>query len=254
MSKEMVESWSNGSNLDYLVRNVLRDGHRVESRYGDCLERIGGRLRCESGSLFTRKGINWALGWMEMYQLIAGVYFPEGLKKVAPNADHSLFTYDMAYGPRVRDQIPVIIEALRRDPLTRQAVVFVGKPENGPTSSLPCTVSIQFLIRDQQIHAVVNMRSWDLCRGLPYDLMMFSGLLEVLGRCLNVPTGNVTVCAGSTHIYTGLVDMVPKLSKLKWSFDESVPDTWGECVQWFEAGMYTLKKGEQPQGIIYTER
>ena len=198
---EEPESFSGGSNLDYLVRSVMRNGDRVESRYGTTREIIGGRLRVESGSLIQRPGINYNLGFMEMYQLLGGIYDPEAIQRVAPKADLSLFTPDMAYGPRIVDQISPILEALRKDQRTRQAVVFVGKPDNGPTSSLPCTITIQFFIRpgkrlaDNFIHAYVNMRSWDLCRGLPYDIMMFSGLLEIVGRCLNYQAGNITVCA-----------------------------------------------------------
>lgn len=251
MRDNVVESWQHGSNLDYLVKNVMRNGIKVSSRYGDTREVLGGRLRCRSGTLITRKNINYSLGWMEMYQLLAGVYDPEALARVAPNADHSLFTYDMAYGPRVVDQIPRIIEALRNDQNTRQAVVFVGKPENGPTSSLPCTISIQFLIRDNLIHAVVQMRSWDLCKGLPYDIMMFSGLLEVIGRCLLIETGNVTVCAGSTHIYLNNIPIIPRMRNMLWGFNEEVPDTWGECVEWFRQGVRHMRRGSTPDGIIH---
>lgn len=240
-----------GSSLYDLVFSVTRFGDMVESRYGDCLEILGGRLKCESGVLIEREGINYSLGWMEMFQLLAGVYDPDNLKRIAPNANHDLFTYEMAYGPRVIDKVPGIIQALSKDRNTRQAVLFVGNPGDGPTSSLPCTLTIQFVIRFDCLHAIVNMRSWDVCRGLPYDLMMFSGLLEMVGRCLIIPTGNIIVQAGSTHIYMDQMDKLPKLRRKKWGFTEEVPDAWGDSIEWFGKEMHNIQQGVLPPGIAH---
>jgi thymidylate synthase len=249
MNVEQIETWNEGSNLDSLIHRVSRFGERVESRYGPCLEILGGKFQCESGSLTIRQGINDALGWMEMFQLLAGVYAPEELKRVAPNADHSLFTPQMAYGPRVTDQVPSIIQALLHDPITRQAVLFVGGPSDGPTKNLPCTLTIQFLIRENLIHVVVSMRSWDLCRGLPYDIMMFSGLLEMIGRCVNIQAGTITVMAGSTHIYLDQIHKIPTLRNTRWGFNEEVPDTWNEAREWFNIELTNIRQKQLPRGI-----
>lgn len=233
------------------AENVLVEGDRVESRYGLCIESLGGRLDVPSGILVAREGINLSLGWMEFLQLVAGVYDLDALKAVAPKADHSLFTYAMAYGPRIYYKAPAIIEALQDNPNTRQAVLFVAKPDDGPTSNLPCTLTIQFVIRHRKIHAIVSMRSWDLCRGLPYDLMMFSGLLEIIGRCLDIPAGRVIVQAGSVHVYTGWANRLPFSSQHRWAFKDEVPREWNEARRWAAKNISLLPTWGIPQGIEY---
>lgn len=245
---------SNDSSVNSLVQQVIRFGEVVPSRYGPCLEILGGRLQLPSGTLIVRKKMNYSLGWMEMFQLLGGVYDLDNIKRVTPNANHALFTYEMAYGPRIMPQIPTLLEALAKDPDTRQAILFVGKPSDGMTSNLPCTVSIQFLVRKGILNSIVHMRSWDLCRGLPYDLMMFSGLLEMVGRFLILETGTVTVFSGSTHIYVDQMDIIPKLSERTWEFTEVVPDTLPEAMEWFQEGMNHIEIGKTPNGIEYLDQ
>jgi hypothetical protein len=184
-----------------LVPNVWYTGARVPSRHGPTAEKLGVQVRFRAGETVRRPGVNRALGYMELMQLIGGVFDPAALRRVAPRADHSLFTPQMAYGPRVADQVPRTIMALQRDPLTRQAVVFVGGVADGPTPNLPCTETIQFVIRDSSLHAVVSMRSWDLVKGLTYDVVMFGGLTLTVAACLGYRAGVVTVTAGSAHVY-----------------------------------------------------
>lgn len=236
-----------------IVSEVLHRGIPMESRYGPGIELLGASEEFNPRVLAQRKGINWSLGWMEMLQLIGGVFNPKAIKRVAPKANHSLFTYPMAYGPRVIDQIPLLIESLREDPWTRQAVLFIGRPEDGPTSHQPCTTTMQFLIRNEELYAFVSMRSWDLCRGLPYDIMMFQGIQEVMARCLQVETGYLSVTAGSAHIYKDQVDKVPFKAKQRWSFTDQGPREWFEFIEWARDNVSDLEPGGTPTNIIINE-
>lgn len=233
------------------VDDVIVRGRVIPSRYGPSYEILGGRFETTSGLLVTRKGINYSLGWMELLQLVAGVYDIKQLKRVAPGANHSLFTEQMAYGPRINNRMRSILQALQKDPDTRQAVLFVAKPEDGPTSNLPCTLTIQFLMRYAKLNAIVSMRSWDLCRGLPYDLMMFSGLLEIVARCLGAPTGKLIVQAGSAHVYLDQLDKVPYPSGKGWRFTENSPIIWNDFVNWARKEIFILEKGGTPEYIEY---
>lgn len=191
-----------GAYDDYteMVADVARYGDRIPSRYGDTREVLGVAWRRHASAAVRRSGMNPKIGYMELCQLIAGVYDPAAIERVAPNAQHALFTEKMAYGPRLRDQIPRVMLALRNDPGTRQAVMFVGSEGDGPSPSLPCTCTIQFLLRGG-LQCVVSMRSWDLLKGLPYDLIMFGGLQQVVARCLGTGAGLLQVNAASAHIY-----------------------------------------------------
>lgn len=233
-----------------IVKEVLTHGSKVNSRYGPCIELIGGRVEYPSSMLITKKNMNYSLGWMELLQVIDGSFDPEAIKRVAPNANHSLFTEAMAYGPRLKDQMEELIASLKYVPDTRQAVVFIGKSWDHMSPSLPCTLTIQFLVRQGVVHSVVSMRSWDLCRGLPYDWIVFSGLTVAVSRCLGLEAGNVTVHAGSAHIYEDLMDQLPRVADKDWTLMDG-PTDWQGFRSWAVENMAFLEKGEAPSHIEY---
>jgi len=111
-------------------------------------------------------------------------------------------TFNGAYGTPVRSQWPRIINVLQCDPSSRQAVLQIYRPPTGPTKDVPCTLSIQFLIRNRRLHAIVNMRSSDIWLGLPYDAFTFSMLLNILAAQLgHLDIGSLSFNLGSSHLY-----------------------------------------------------
>lgn len=224
-----------------LVEQVALLGHPVTARGLTTRELLGQGVQHRAGHLVNRKGLNRALGYMELMQLVAGKFNTEALARVAPKARLDLFTEQAAYGPRVynecNDQLADVLMKLATDPATRQAVMYMSNPEEG-FNYRPCTNSIQLLVRDNEVHCVVSMRSWDLYLGAPYDLMMFGGLVLVAARCLRVQPGWVHVHAGSAHIYE---DNLPKY-RGRWAhqpdrafgFDPEF-NTLSEFREWAEA-------------------
>lgn len=213
-----------------LVEQVVTDGRFVESRLGGTYEVAGLQVRTDAGTLVHRKGINYRLGWMEFLQLVAGVYDPERIKAVAPNADHTLFSEQSAYGPRVRAQLYLLLDHLAENPTSRQAVLYVAnRPEEACSSDMPCTETIQFLYRYGALETVVSMRSWDLIKGLAYDLVMFGGLAQVVANCLWkvgqtwVGTGELIVTAGSAHVYSSDILRVADNKFARWYVGPPVP-------------------------------
>jgi len=114
-----------------------------------------------------------------------------------------------AYGPKVVDQLPYILRSLADDHGSRQAVLTIWRERPGPSKDLPCTISIQFLIRDGRLHLVDTMRSSDAWLGVPYDWFTFSMLGAYVCLLLrdhyevNVQPGLLTLVAGSQHTYRG---------------------------------------------------
>ncbi len=164
------------------------------------------RLVYPQYSLVERPGINRALVWMEIAQLLAGEYDGNAYTAVAPKAA-PLLTEFGAYGPRVRDQLPRVISELRTDPDSRRAVVYIGSAldlgaiSRGFSNDMPCTMTWQFFIRGGQLELLVNMRSWDLVWGLTNDVPCFTSVQRVLADVLDVTVGSYTHVAGSAHIY-----------------------------------------------------
>ena len=234
---------------------VVKHGQTVPSRFGSTIEMPQPlSITFDAGDMVSRRGINYDIGWIELLQLVAGIYEPQAFARVAPNANLELFTSKMAYGPRIRWQMIPVIEALRIEPNTRQAVVFIGHPDDGPTSDLPCTISIQFLRRASHINASVSMRSWDLVKGMAYDVMMFGGLTQVVANCLGLLPGKVTVTAGSAHIYESEIEFAPKPLDRQFKISRSIGSTWFDYVVWAAEQSSTLERHAPIPGIQIHKR
>jgi thymidylate synthase len=69
-------------------------------------------------------------------------------------------------------------------------------------SDFMCTNTVQYLIREGRLHAVVNMRSNDAIFGFRNDRAWQQHVLEKLANDLNVPSGNLYWNVGSLHVYS----------------------------------------------------
>lgn len=128
-----------------------------------------------------------------------------------------------SYGYRIHskfgiDQWEAVKEMLKKDPLSRQAIIHIKAPEDNvvltPTKDLPCTLSLQFFIRDElvkvdgdkglyepKLHLTVHMRSNDIWTGTPYDMFSFCCMQVKMAMELGVGVGTYTHTAGSLHLY-----------------------------------------------------
>jgi len=114
-----------------------------------------------------------------------------------------------AYGPPVVDQLPYIARELGNDMYSRRAVLTIWRPRPYPSRDVPCTVSLQWLIRDDQLHCIANMRSNDVWLGTPYDIFTFSMISHYIiaefKRSINedMGPGVLYLNAASLHLYEG---------------------------------------------------
>lgn len=116
-----------------------------------------------------------------------------------------------AYGDRWRnydkggnDQINDVIRILQKTPHSRQAIVTMWsacKDLGATKRDLPCTISMQFLIRNDKLNCIVTMRSNDAWLGLPYDIFAFTCVQRLIADELRLPCGWYVHQAGSEHLY-----------------------------------------------------
>lgn len=106
-----------------------------------------------------------------------------------------------AYGPRLAPQWPYVMAMFLKDADTRQAVASIWTPNPKPSKDIPCTLSIQFLIRDNKLNIIVTMRSSDIWLGLPYDMFSFSQMQNALAGELQLQRGWIQFNLGSSHLY-----------------------------------------------------
>jgi len=112
------------------------------------------------------------------------------------------------YGPRLfgkgtLNQVHRIYKLLKSKPDSRQAVIqiFDAADLKSEHKDIPCTCTLQFMIREGNLHLITNMRSNDAYMGLPHDFFAFTMLQEVMARALNVNLGHYRHFVGSLHLY-----------------------------------------------------
>lgn len=127
------------------------------------------------------------------------------------------FYFKGAYGPRVVDQLHYIVDSLIDDINTRQAVLTIWRPNPRASKDIPCTVSIQWFIRDYTIHCIDTMRSSDIWLGWPYDIFNFTMLTGYIMLLLrekglhDLKLGNIYLNAGSQHLYENNFEAAAKV-------------------------------------------
>jgi len=135
-------------------------------------------------------------------------------RHISKYSDDGLF-FDGAYGPMVVNQISHVCNCLADDPNTRQAVMTIWRPNPKPSKDIPCTVSVQWMVRKGVLYCTDTMRSSDTYMGLPYDVFNFSCLSALIVRMLaqhrkplNVTLGTLTMNVASQHIYHRDLDKI----------------------------------------------
>ncbi|MFO0848302.1 MAG: thymidylate synthase [Gemmataceae bacterium] len=167
-----------------------------------------------------------------------------------------------AYGPRLftaawHNQFESVAALLKRKPNTRQAVIqlFDNSDLAGMYKDIPCTCTLQFMVRDAKLNLTVTMRSNDVYKGLPHDVFSFTMLQEIMAVMLQLPLGDYTHFAASLHLYD------KQKAQAKLLIDEGVlgtkaasmpqiPDTdktlW-KSIKAFRRAEVAIRSGREPE-------
>lgn len=143
---------------------------------------------------------------VEALQLVGMTSVPEfvasGAPTFRPYMDGGIF--HGAYGMRIYGRLDALVNQLQKDPDTRQAVltIFDSRQDLGAeVHDVPCTLSLQYFVRDGALCARTSMRSNDAWLGLPYDLTQFIALQGAVAKALDLPMGWYSHSVGSLHLY-----------------------------------------------------
>lgn len=101
------------------------------------------------------------------------------------------------------------IEMLSKDKDSRQAILNIHLPSDrhAGNKDVACTLTLQFLIREDKLHMITTMRSNDIIRGFTNDIFQFTMLQEIMMLELkeyypDLELGYNFHNAGSMHIYS----------------------------------------------------
>lgn len=191
-----------------LLNKILSHGTHCEPRGLKCLELI-----CETtiidmeypyvsipdrkiGNRFRAAEAAWIISGDNRVETILPY-----AKKIGEYSDDGKY-FAGAYGPPFRDQLPYVLKCLTTDNSSRQAVVSIWRPRPYNSKDIPCTVSLQFLIRHNRLSCVATMRSSDAWLGWPYDVHNFSCISAYIALHFdNIGLGHLYLTAGSQHLY-----------------------------------------------------
>jgi len=215
-----------GGTLDDLIRSslelILSEGREVSPTKGPNKELIAVSLELTEPRARLCQTESRGRAFSALGELVWYLSRSNDLAQIAPYIrayaksaeDGKIFG---GYGPRLFDwkgtnQIQNVIDLLRANPTSRRAAVqlfdaedLVHDPAVLPNGHLdiPCTCTMQFLIRDGALSMVVYMRSNDVWKGLPHDVFCFTMLQEIVAVSLDVPLGRYHHTVGSLHLYNG---------------------------------------------------
>lgn len=107
--------------------------------------------------------------------------------------------------------VKYIVNTLSKDPMSRRAVIpMYGTDDDHmdkDAKDVPCTIAIEFRVRNGRLNTRAIMRSQDILWGMGNDLPTFSFLQEIVATLLNLQIGTLTVSVGSFHVYESRYEM-----------------------------------------------
>lgn len=121
--------------------------------------------------------------------------------------------FDYTYSERINfhNQLDNAIAALKEDEHSRRAMIMIFKPEDtdesmGFETRIPCSISYQFLIRNNKLMMIYYIRSNDLFRHFAVDIWMAGALQDYIVEQLkpvypNLKSGSLNYYCGSLHAY-----------------------------------------------------
>lgn len=254
---------------------ILESGQPVSPRGMTTIELINSTLviRNPIDRVVTDRGrkMNIAFGFAEWYAMMFGIENVEFFSRFIH--DYERYStdgkkLDGSYGTRVQypllqvgasghfttlpnvNQIESVIDKLRSDSCSRQAVISIYNADDltigAGGKNTPCTLTLQFLIRDNRLHLIVNMRSSDIYVGLTYDVFVFTLVQEYIAKRLGISVGQYFHNAASLHAYESDFPNFKKLSRIRWpGLMEEMPtlDERGWITEMF-ALQSLIKNGE----------
>lgn len=228
-----------------LLTQVLNEHDYVVSPRGiEVLEIINGYYNVDMNTPFIsikERKVNYGFMFAEAAWIVEG---SNRLSKITPYmksymkfSDDNVFMSG-SYGVKIVEQLRYVVDSLMDDQDSRQAVLTTWRERPGKSKDIPCTISMQFLVRGGSLNSIVNMRSHDIVKGFTYDVFTFSMVclavkLLLKERGVEVKMGRLYVNAGSLHLYK---DDVEKTKK--WISNN-------ECVKIDIKNLYKSKSYEQ---------
>lgn len=119
-------------------------------------------------------------------------------------------SFSTTYGWKIQTDLPLIINELVERGESRRAYINILHPadkivftDTKSTMEYPCTIGLHFMIREEKLLLIVNMRSNNVYAVMPYDVFNFTSLQQHVAKILKVDTGEYYHQINNAHLYKG---------------------------------------------------
>ena len=211
---------------EYFV-NALENEDFVEDKSGcKMIELVGASFIADEPTIFGKVNEDYVSRELEWYksQSLSVNDIPGGppeiWKQVADIDGYINSNYGyLIWNSSNYNQFQNVIEELQKQPFSRRAVMIYTRPSMWyeynklGMSDFICTNVVQYFIRNEKVHAVVQMRSNDIWAGYRNDFAWQKYVLERVSEDLNLPSGDIIWNAGSLHCYERNFYLIDHYSK-----------------------------------------
>lgn len=236
--------------LPALMKDLLENGEEFDSRAGKTKELTFVGITLENPwkreIVLPDRKANVAAQIVETMWVLSGRNDIAGLLPYLPRAadfSDDGVTWRSGYGPRLRnyhgvDQIDYVVETLKENPNSRQAVCTIWDPtvDTSPSLDRSCNNWLSFSCRDRKLDLMVGIRSNDAMWGWSgINAFEWSVLLEVVAGMTGLYMGSLHFAVTSFHLYEQHWDKAKLLSKEVGNF------TYNNSPSFDAIGIYDMK-------------
>ena len=115
------------------------------------------------------------------------------------------------FSGRGYDQLESVIDSLKNDPDSRRHVISLWNPVQLEYMALPpCYLYFQFFVDNGKLNMFVVQRSGDMYLGVPYDIALFTLIMNYVGEKTGLLPNRLSVNIIDAHVYKNQLEAVNK--------------------------------------------
>ena len=208
---------------DYFINELAAENFTVDRTGSKTIELIGASFLADRPAIFGEPNEAYIDAEIDWYNTMStnindiqyGSEPPQAWQMTANSHGEINSNYGhLIFSEKYYDQFSQVCAELSNNPDSRRASMIYTRPsiwmeynENGKNDFI-CTNSVTYYIRDNQLHAVVQMRSNDVIFGYRNDYAWQEYVLEELALELNISPGDITWQVQNLHVYERHFDLV----------------------------------------------
>lgn len=181
--------------------------------FKDEAEKIMEYCKAEFEDRLNPEGVNPGKSWLvraDLWQKLMSKGFPDRFDYTYSERINPVAPWAIGPGERF-SQITNVVEALSDDIHSRRAMIMVFDKDDtlsskGAETRIPCSVSYQFLIRNNRLHCIYYIRSNDYFKHFAIDIILTAMMMRAVVGMLSLrypelKVGPLHYFAGSLHAY-----------------------------------------------------